>query len=80
MDERGKKSKLESMHFHSKDKLDVIVDFGCIEGVVFLLGYIAASGRFQIGESNEGLAYGIGTAALMGIVGWSGIRSYINIK
>ena len=80
MDERGKMSRLESMHFHNKDKLDVIVGSVGAEGVVFFLGYIAASGRFQIGEFDEGLAYSIGTAILMGIVGGFGIKSYRNIK
>ena len=80
MDERRRMSGLESMHLKNRGKLDVIV--GCIvmESLVFFLGYIAASGRFKIGESDEGLAYGIGTAALMGLVGWLGIKSYRNIR
>ena len=80
MDERRRMSGLESMHLKNRGKLDVIV--GCIvmESLVFFLGYISVSERFQIGEFNEGLAYGIGTATLMGLVGWLGIKSYRNTK
>ncbi len=80
MAERGRMSKLESMYLNNREKLSVIAGFIVIEGFVLLLGYISASEKFKIGEFDEGLAYSIGTAALMGIVGGFGIKSYRNIK
>ncbi|HEB47266.1 MAG TPA: hypothetical protein ENI22_02245 [Candidatus Pacearchaeota archaeon] len=80
MAERGNISGLESMYLNNREKLSVIVGFSVIESLVFFLGYIATSGKFKIGESNEELAYSIGTAALMGLVGFLGIKSYRNTK
>lgn len=80
MDEKERRSRLENMYFNNREKLNVIAGFIGIESLVFFLGYISASERFKIGESNEGLAYIIGTATLMGLVGWLGIKSYRNTK
>jgi len=80
MDEKRRMSRLENMYFNNREKLNVIAGFIGIESLVFFLGYISVSERFQIGEFNEGLAYGIGTATLMGLVGWLGIKSYRNTK
>ncbi len=79
-DERRKVGKLEGWYLDNKAKIINMAFFVCIESAILFMGSVIYYEKHLKGESNEAIAYGIGTAALMGYTGWLGIKSYRNTK